>query len=150
MFWFIHALLGGVIGLHFHSVILIILIAFISHFLLDMLPHWGIGFDIEHFKEFYEAKITKKIFFFALFDAFLTLLLLSLFYHEIHSKLFILGAFASLLPDMVSIGYLTRIKHRKHYKRYLKFHSKIQRDADFMFGMFTQIIIFIILLYILL
>ncbi|OGJ20864.1 hypothetical protein A3K73_05990 [Candidatus Pacearchaeota archaeon RBG_13_36_9] len=150
MFWFIHALLGGIIGTHFHSIFFIAVAALISHFILDMLPHWGIGFDIDYFKEFYEAKITKNIFFFALFDAFITLLLLFIFYHELHSKLFILGAFFSLLPDLVSLCYFTRIKNRKNYRRYLKFHSRIQKEADFMFGMLTQIVILIILLYVLL
>jgi len=149
MFWFIHALLGGAIGIYFNSVTLILLVAFISHFFLDMLPHWGIGFDIEHFKDFYEAKITKKVFFFGLFDALITIFLVSMFYQETHSKLFIIGAFASLLPDMFSLGYFTRIRNKKNYKRYIKFHSRIQKDADFMFGMFTQIIIFLVLLYLL-
>lgn len=149
MFWFIHAMLGGLIGLQFNSVLLIIVVALISHFLLDMLPHWGIGFDIEHFKEFYEVKITKQVFFFALFDAFLTIFLMTLFYAEVNSKLFIIGATVSLLPDMAGLGYFTRIKNKKNYKRYIKFHSRIQRDANFIFGIFTQIIIFLVLLYLL-
>ena len=63
MFVIIHALLGGLIGEYFNSILLIILFSFLSHFFLDMMPHWdGGGFDKKFFNKnrFKDNKRPKK------------------------------------------------------------------------------------------
>jgi hypothetical protein len=149
MFYFVHALLGGLIGLHFHSLLLIFSLAFLSHFLLDVIPHWDIGFDREHFKESSEVRITRKIVLISLFDLFLALFVVYELYHAFASKLLIFGAFASLLPDMISLGYFTKMKNKKRYNQFLHFHNNLQGEAGFYYGILTQLIIALILLIIL-
>lgn len=54
--------------------------------------------------------------------------------------------FISLLPDIVKVGYLTKLKNNKFFKKYMLFHSKIQKDVSWKLGILIQLIIAIILL----
>ncbi|VVB77766.1 Uncharacterised protein [uncultured archaeon] len=153
MFWVIHILLGMVIGLEFHSAWLIIPIALLSHFILDYIPHWDGFFDKELFQETGFAKITKRDFMVKLID-FSFMILITLYFYSmyieggmiVNKNYLILGAFMALLPDLVKIGYFTRLKKRKTFKKYLHFHSRIQRDINWKKGLIIQAILLIILL----
>lgn len=149
MFYVIHAALGAIIGLHFHSVWLVIICAFLSHFLLDILPHWSLGFDKGYFKAYSKARLTRKMVFLGFIDAILAVSLIYLANLRFDSNLLILGSLAALFPDMMSAGYFTRIKKRKSYNKFLHFHNNIQREVGFLIGCFTQIVILIVFLFIL-
>jgi hypothetical protein len=121
-------------------------LSFLSHFVLDMIPHWNLGFDRNHFEENYQLSFKKKTAFFFLIDVAITLALFYIFYKDFNSELVVFGAIVAVLPDIMSLGYFTRLKDKKKYNKFIKFHNKVQRDAGFVFGMITQLIIAWILL----
>ncbi|MDP2946651.1 MAG: hypothetical protein Q8N88_00915 [Nanoarchaeota archaeon] len=149
MFYVVHTLLGGLIGLRLNSLTLIILIAFISHFIIDNIPHWGIGFDKNNFKNNYQVNFNRKLLFIGAIDGIIAIFLLIFMYDKFNSSHLIIGSMASIFPDILSAGYLTKFKHKKKYKKFLQFHSNIQRDAGVFFGIITQIIIALIILKVL-
>jgi hypothetical protein len=149
MFYVVHLLLGGIIGLKLNSISMIILAGFLSHFLLDNIPHWGIGFDKNNFKQNYKVNFHKKMVLIGAIDGIIALFLLFFLYGKFENSHLIVGCVASVLPDILSAGYLTKFKHRKNYKKFLKLHNNIQREAGFFLGMLTQLILIFIFLEIL-
>lgn len=153
MFWVLHILLGMVIGLEFKSAWLIIPIAFLSHFLLDYIPHWDGFFDKEYFNKTGVAKINKIDVIIRTIDfVFIVLITISFYYmyiipgSTINKTNLILGAFMALLPDLVKLGYFTKLNKKSTYNKYLKFHSRIQKDVNWKKGLIIQGILLIILL----
>lgn len=145
----IHVLLGGLIGEYSHSVLLIVLLSLVSHFILDMIPHWDGGdFDRKLFHKTGMVFSGKISVFINIFDLLLGVFLLSFLYKEFHSKLMILGAFAAIAPDLAKIGYFTKLKKNKKYMNYLVFHDKIQNNTGWKIGLAVQIIatIFLVIL----
>lgn len=149
MFLVIHALMGSIIGLNFSSVFFIIFLAFLSHFLLDIVPHWDGYFDKEHFKNHTKLISNKKTVLIRFVDLFFVVLLMRMLSHEFNSSLLTLGALTALAPDAFNLGYFTRLKEGKRYKKYLHFHNNIQKETGFLFGLLTQITLFTILITIL-
>ncbi|MDO8623363.1 MAG: hypothetical protein Q7R52_03885 [archaeon] len=153
MFQLIHALIGSWIGEEFHSVILIILLSFISHFIFDSIPHWDSGFNKNDKKRFLVCetfRVRKSHLIMFAIDFLATILVISFLYHDLHNKLIFLGAFAAVLPDFIKLGYGTKLKKNKYFMKHVKFHAKIQNDVGWKLGVITQITIIIILLIILL
>lgn len=149
MLMIIHALIGSIIGQYSHSVILIIISSLIIHFLIDMIPHWDGTFNNKLFYITDRAIIKKSTLLFHLIDFLCALLLIMFLYHDFHNKLIILGALFSIFPDVMKIGYKTRLRDRKSYMKILRFHSKIQKDISWKIGLIVQAIIILILLMVL-
>jgi len=61
----------------------------------------------------------------------------------------LVAIFISLLPDIIKIGYLTRLKDNEFFKKYMLFHSRIQKDVSWSLGILIQLIVAIILIKIL-
>ena len=147
MFWIIHTLVGILIALGLKNPLWIIPIAFLSHFLIDAIPHWDGFFDRIDFEKNYKVKIKKGDKIIRGADFIVSLLLVGYFTFQTYSYLIFLGAFFSLLPDIIKIGYYTKLKQNKFFINYLKFHSKIQKDTKVITGIIIQIITGIILAY---
>lgn len=153
MFQLIHALVGSWIGEEFNSVILIILLSFVSHFIFDFIPHWDSGFSKNDKKRFIVCEsftVKKSHLVMFCIDFIITLIVITFLYNDLHSKLMLLGAFTAVLPDFIKAGYKTRLKKNKHFMNHLKFHARIQNDVNWKLGIITQAIIIITLLIILL
>lgn len=144
MLWVIHILVGIIIGLGFKSPMLIIPLAILSHFILDSIPHWDGVFDKKEFKETGIAYISKTDVLVKLTDILLSSVLIAFFYSETDSGKVLLGAFASILPDIAKLGYLTRLRKKEKYMSYLHFHSNIQKDAPLEKGLFIQFCFFLV------
>ncbi len=151
MLGIIHILIGGIIGEEFNSIILIILASFLMHFIIDMLPHWDGGFDRKYFHDFGEFKMNKILFIYYTLDFLIALVAIFGLYHVYHSKTMMIGAFAGIFPDLINLGYKTRLKNNKHYMKVLRFHSKIQGETSWRISTIFQfsIVIFLIILLIL-
>jgi hypothetical protein len=149
MLLIIHALLGSILGIHLHSAALIIFLGILSHFLLDMIPHWDGNFDKEHFRNYSMVNFNKRLIYLHLAESIFTAIFIYSLYATFSDKFMLLGAIAAILPDLANVGYLTRLRYKKSYKKYLHFHNDIQKDTGFMFGITTQIILLIIFLKIL-
>ena len=150
MFLVIHTLLGFMIGLFLPFWLLVFLISFASHFLLDIIPHWDGEFNQKNFYSFGKVDITKSRFFLTVFDLIASFTFAFVLYQFYPFKLAVLGFFASILPDLLSLGYFTPLKKNRIYIDYLKFHSRIQNETSKWVGILFQVLIFIFLLIILL
>lgn len=114
------------------------------HFVLDKTPHWDGDFDKTEFYETGVANIKKNDILLRVIDFILLSFILIYFAIEFKSNYLMLGAFFAVLPDIVKLGYLTNLKNKKQYQRYLKFHAIIQNDTTFIKGMLIQLIVVII------
>ena len=150
MFLFIHVLLGALIGISFKSAALVFVLAFLSHFLLDMIPHWNNNFDTKGFKNSFRVGIEKLLVFIVLSDWLFSFFLVFLLYDVFNSGLVIVGAFAAMLPDALKLGYFTPLRKQKWFRRHLLFHAHIQRDVGWKLGIATQLIIVVLILKLLL
>ena len=146
MFYLIHALLGALIATNIHSVLLIIIICLASHFLLDMIPHWDGSWDKKLFHLTEKISIKRSTFLIHSIDFLIFINLIYLLYFLFGSKLVVLAAFVSVLPDMMKMGYYTKLRQNKRFMKYLRFHSKIQREVGWKLGLLTQLIILIVIL----
>lgn len=141
--------MGGVIGSSLNSILAITVLALVSHFVLDMIPHWDGFFDKEHFVLFGKAEIDRVTVLVEAAGFLIGVALVTLIYVKSnYNWLVIYGAFISLLPDLIKIGYFTRLRDNKIYMGYLKFHARIQRDVGWKLGMLIQTAIIIVLLII--
>jgi len=132
-----HVTTGAVIGLKFQDPTLVILLSFISHFVLDRLPHWN-----------YDVPKTAKsdAFLTMLPDIIPTILVYAVFIASYPEQWLIisLGVTFAILPDFISLGwYIPKIK--KIILPFLKFHKFIQNEIpekynQVLWGFSSQII----------
>lgn len=147
MFYFIHVLAGALIAKYFPSILPVIFLSLLSHFILDLIPHKDNISDAKLTEKNYnKIKITKRAFLFELADIFIGIFLIVYIFLTFRSILMLIGIFFSLLPDIIKIFYFTPFKNTKIFKKYLHFHSIIQIEVGWFLGILTQIIITIILL----
>jgi len=137
----IHALVGGLIGEEFHSILLIAIASFALHFLFDMFPHYDANWDKKRFETTGEAVLTRFAKAWFVIDMVLALAMIVSLYNVFDSKKLVLGAFMGILPDLMSLGYKTKLKKNKHFVGFLKFHSKIQRHTNWKKSILVQSII---------
>lgn len=111
-----HALTGAAIGLAIQKPLLVIPLAFASHFLLDMLPHFG-----GHVYQWGHRHFNKII----AVDGIVTLLAIILIIFTAPSLTLpiMLGVFFAMLPDALLVPYYMRGK-KPHW--FHDFHLKIQ------------------------
>lgn len=93
----VHMLTGAMIGAELHSNIAIIVVAFLSHYLLDALPHVDPGTFVSEEKP-YSYKQTVII----VIDAITMIAFAVLFYHYHHRWLpIVVGGLVAQLPDFL-------------------------------------------------
>ena len=144
MIYLIHALVGGLIGGYFNSVPVVILLAVLSHFLLDMLPHWDGPYNKLHFEKTGKLNAHKAMYYIETFDVIVAAIAVIIFaelFPMMSGKMITLGVICSLAPDIVKIGYFSPLRKKKAYMQYLKFHSKIQNEVGYKSGIMTQMIL---------
>lgn len=114
---FNHALTGAVIGLAIQNPILVAPAALLSHFLLDMLPHFG-GHPIYQWGHKHFPKVLAL-------DALLCVMGigLAIFFAPKLALPILLGAAFAMLPDLSLIHYYTKGKPHHWFH---KFHLGIQ------------------------
>lgn len=126
-----HGAVGALIGEHTSNVFLAFLLGFISHFLLDIIPH-GDRHDVQAYRT--DLNFKKKTFLIIVFDAIVGICFL-IFYFTlacIHqsSRLptVIAGIIGSVIPDLlVAFHYL----NKKYFFRLNFFHLKIHELIQF-------------------
>lgn len=145
-----HALVAALIVAKIPNPYISLPLAFVSHFALDLIPHWDSGthrHDISKKRLFYEAS----------FDVLVSIVLSFILYRDILGQsnyvLLYSAVFISQLPDWLMAPYLVLSSKNKYliwskwvYKLQHRMQSRIQ---DPMYGILTQIAT-VIVLYILL
>jgi len=163
MYLFVHATAGAFIGKYIQWPSLAFLFSFISHFLLDIIPHGDKNlFSSLTFKEKFKKSLNIGI-----IDLSLTILILLLIFHlkQFASPLSVIsGACGAVLPDFIWFIFLLDNKLKvlpsslanllgKYYHLHEKFHYFLtKKDLNYSLGLSLQVILsfFIIFLIIVL
>jgi len=144
MIYLIHALVGGLIGGYVNSVPAVIILAVLSHFLLDMLPHWDGPYNKPYFEKTGKLRAHKAMYYIETFDfiiAAISVIIFAQVFPMMSGKMITLGVVSSLAPDIIKLGYFSPLRDQKLYMGYLKFHSKIQNEVSWKKGIAVQLIL---------
>ena len=116
-----HFLLGALIGKSFESLLLISILAFISHFILDAIPHYGHG----HFKHRKED-LSARDWGFIVLDVLAGFLLALYFAFQFQFWQIAFGAFFAILPDLISYSaWRFKLLRKPFFKQFHTLHNKI-------------------------
>lgn len=137
-----HVALGAAIAVAIPNPLISIPLAFASHFLLDMTPHWNPHLNTELKKYGHLTKQTLYIIVIDLVVAIsLTVFLASRALPD--SALFInilLCSFASILPDIAEGPHYLFGVRNKYLQIWISFQKSIQASANLFWGIVTQVI----------
>jgi len=143
MFYFVHLLVGALVGKYFPSLFIVIILSFLIHFVLDILPHWDGFWDKKDYKKNYFKKLPIKNLIVELIDISVAVFVFICLFN-FNNFFILIGAFFCVLPDILKIFYLTPLKNLNFYKKYLSFHTRMQNDVSFILGILIQLLISII------
>ncbi len=135
-----HALVGMVIVAVIPNPLVSLPLAFLSHFAVDMLPHWNWKPDVRPL---------------SLLGIVLDLILLEIIvgYLAFQSSLqldLVAGAFFAILPDLLEAPYIFFGSNNRYLKKLMLFQKSIQNRAPVLPGILTQLLLSAICLLILL
>lgn len=138
-----HVAVGSAIAIKIGNPALAIPLAFVSHFVLDQIPHWNPHFYTETQKF---GKPKKESTYFALADvgialAFGLIIALIVLPDINKSILILLCSFVSVLPDLIKSPYFFLKVRKDILTRYVKFERSLQADTNFTAGIATQLIV---------
>lgn len=138
----IHALTGGVIAYKIGSPLISLPLAFLSHFIIDMLPHWNSSLHKEKTKLGHISKKTKTVIFLdCAFGLFLGLwLAFKRLPNYNQTVVVLLGCLMGILPDLLEAPYYLLNKKNNKLKWLRDFQGKHQFNVPFLPGMIFQII----------
>lgn len=147
-----HTIIGATIATKMGNPALSLPIAFLSHFILDLLPHWnpGIYKELNHKSEV--SKRSKKIILADCLAALLIGTLLALRFHPNLGKVATIMAacFLAVLPDLAEAPYFFAGSRNKYLLAYINLHRRFQGNGPFWLGISTQIVIIVICLFLIL
>ncbi len=138
-----HVLVGIAIASKVGHPLLSIPLAFGSHFVLDMLPHWNPHLNTEMKTYGHVTKKTKLIIYGDLalsfgMTAFFCLTALPNLFHAVTIGL---SAISAITPDLIEAPYFFLNKKTAFLEAWIKFQKSIQTDAEPILGIATQIIV---------
>lgn len=144
-----HIALGAAIAVAVPNPLVSIPLAFASHFLLDMTPHWNPHLNTEMKKY---GKLTLPTLMVIGFDLASALLLTAYLSFQVlpNNTLFVnilLSSFAAILPDIVEGPYFLLGWRNKILTSWMKFQKSIQSDASIFWGILTQVLTLVATLY---
>lgn len=143
-----HAVTGGVIAYKIGNPLISLPLAFLSHFVIDLLPHWNPHLSNEKKKLGHVKGTTLLIVFLDSFSGLILGLLLA-------SKrlpdtggvmLVIMGCFLGVLPDLVEAPYYFFGAKSKLLKHLIKFQTNHQNNVKIIPGLIFQAVYIIVLL----
>lgn len=140
-----HVALGIAIAIAVPNPIISIPLAFASHFLLDMTPHWNPHLNTET-KKF--GRLSNQTLLIIGLDlacaSILTLFMAKQVLPDLNLFLTILlSSFASILPDVVEGPYFLFGWRNKYIDIWMKFQKRIQSDANVFWGILTQLLLLV-------
>ncbi len=145
-----HALTGGVIAYKIGNPFLALPLSFLSHFAIDLLPHWNPHIAEE--KKKYGHISHKSIIIIAV-DCLIGLSLgLFLAFKVLpntgRSVVILLGCLLGILPDLAEAPFFFANLKNKHIKKLMEFQGNHQVNVSLVPGLIFQAIYVFILLYI--
>jgi hypothetical protein len=145
----VHAAAGALIGQQIGNPFFAFVLAFASHFILDMIPH-GDQDWIDEYKGNQKEKVRKIIILVALDVLALFILLVSKYFFDSFTPTLniVAGIMGSVLPDLlVGIHELSERHFRRFYRFHFAMHDLIKYQPSTASGLFFQIIILGALLF---
>lgn len=137
-----HVLIGVAIATKIPHPVLAIPLAFGSHFVLDMLPHWNPHLNTEMKKYGSITKQTKLIIY---ADAIISLGALAYFSQAAlpdmgYAITIAASGIAAITPDLVEAPYFFLKKKNGLLEKWLRFQKSIQTDTGPVLGVLTQVV----------
>ncbi len=137
-----HVAIGAAIATKIPNPFLAIPLAFVSHFVMERVPHWNPHLVTETKKYGFP---TRKSITIIIIDVTLALTLGSFVAYRAlpdtsHAITILLASFASVLPDLIESPYFFLGMRNKPLKRWLTFQKSLQVDTTPFWGLLTQVI----------
>ncbi len=144
-----HVAVGAAIASKIPNPFIAIPLAFVSHFVLDKVPHWN-PHIITETKQF--GRPTNKSTAIIIVDCVLALSLgsaiaLSALPDISRAITILLASFVSILPDLIEFPYFYFKKRDAFYTKWSSFQKSIQVDTTPFWGLLTQIVTIIAALW---
>lgn len=138
----LHSLTGAVIAYKIGNPALSLPLAFLSHFAIDLLPHWNPGISREKKRLGYLSPRTTSIIFLdcllgLFFGLFLTLKVLP---NISHALLILAGSFLAILPDLAEAPFFFLNSKSPFLKKLIKFQSRYQWNVSLWPGIIFQVV----------
>jgi zinc transporter ZupT len=142
----VHATVGAIIGENVNTPLLAFVLAFISHFILDIIPHG----DAKLIKAYRNDFKNKGFLYLIIFDLIATIIILALLLisHKIsYSQKVFWGIMGGILPDlMVASHEITNKYFKRWHKIHTWTHDRINWAIPLQLGIIVQIIIIYLIL----
>lgn len=137
-----HVAVGAVIATKIPNPLISIPLAFLSHFILDKVPHWNPHIITETKKFGHPTKKSTNI---IIVDCLVALTLgTTIAYNSLPNVSMAISvmicSFVSILPDLVEFPYFYFKRRDKFYTVWSSFQKSIQNDTTVFWGLLTQII----------
>lgn len=142
----VHATVGAIIGENVNSPVLAFILAFISHYLLDVIPHGDTAL-VKAYRENFKQKAMIYLITFDIFSS-IALFFILFFFHKItFSEPVLWGIVGGILPDiMVAIYEITNKYFRRLHRLHFWTHDRLNWTISLKLGLLVQIIIIYLLL----
>ena len=146
----IHATVGAVIGEQVNTPLLAFILAFISHFILDMIPH-GDEALIKAYRNDFKNKGLKYLIIFDLISTAILIPLLFFFKKINFNPIVIWGIIGGVAPDfMVAINEISQKHFIKTHKLHYWAHDKISHKLNWVMPLKLGFLLQLIILYLIL
>jgi hypothetical protein len=137
-----HAVVGAAIATAIPNPFIAIPLAFLSHFALDMTPHWNPHISTEKKKY---GKITKQSTYIIVGDVIAAAAVAGFIASRAlpdtgHASTILLSSFAGMLPDIAEAPYFFLNYKNRAIEKLMKFQKAIQNDAEPVWGISTQVV----------
>jgi hypothetical protein len=138
-----HAIVGATLATKINNPFIALPAAFLSNFILDLLPHWNphLYTDLKN-----KGKISKKNLIIVLADSFLGLILgvfLAVRFYPNLDKIFLIlaGCFFAVIADLVEAPYFFLNSKNKYILKLISFQRSLQWNAPPLPGLLSQLIL---------
>lgn len=136
-----HAIVGASIAVNIPHPFIAYPLALLSHFVLDLLPHWDQGIN-------WKQKSARRRFFECTFDVLIGLFTVSVLFVGRVDPIYLYSmVFAAQLPDWLEVPYLFLGWTGTPWKYFYKIQSQLQWRAPLLIGISTQLAIVILALW---
>lgn len=137
-----HVFVGAAIATKIPNPWIAIPLAFASHFVLEMVPHWNPHLNSETQKYGYPTRKSTAL---VIFDSVTALICGSTIAYSAlpdvgHAATILFACLASIIPDLIEAPYFFLRIRNKIIKRWIVFQKSLQSDASPIAGLLTQFI----------
>lgn len=135
-----HVMVGAAIATKIPNPLIAIPLAFASHFVLEMVPHWNPHLNTETQKY---GRPTQKSTILVIIDCSLALIGgIFIAYQALpdtaHALTILLASLASILPDLIEAPYFFLKAKNKIIEKWINLQKSIQNDTSVVPGLLTQ------------